>query len=305
LLALAPQCAAGPFVELDPLVRWFWYDHISEGMPVWHEPLTVQVSMIGPPLLGLFAAVRLWARSAQWLRRFWGDYALLLAGSIVAEIAVARSSAFACAFATVPLGWLVREWYRAAQQMRSPARRAAAVALIAVAVMPGLPVLALTAIGPGDARAQDRSDLPAQQVCDIPAAAPVLNDLPRATLFAPFDIAPMLLLDTHHRVVATGHHRAAQSLHDVIAAFLGSPDEARKLIAAHGAQYVVACQGLTEVNNYRFYAPHGFMAQLIEGRAPAWLQPIPLPPGTGLLVWKVQPDADQAGLNSSASPFMQ
>lgn len=305
MLALAPQCSAGPFAALDPLVRWFWYDHVYEGMPVWHLSIAVQASMIVPPLLGLIAALRLWARSSQWLRRFWGDYALLLAGSIALSIAVARSSSFACALAAVPLGWQVREWYRAVQRMRRPMRRVAATAGIAAAVMPSLPLLALTALSPARANAEARPDTLAQQVCDIPAAARALNRLPQATLFAPFDLGPVLLMDTHHRVVATAHHRAPQALHDVIAAFLGSPDEAHRLIAAHGARYVVACQGLIETNSYRQNAPRGFMAQLIDGQVPGWLQPIPLPPGTGLLVWKVQPDADQAGLNSSASPFMQ
>jgi hypothetical protein len=305
LLGLAPQCAAGPFAALDPLVRWFWYDHVYEGMPVWHQSLAVQASMIVPPLIGLFAALRLWGRSTQRLRRFWGDYALLLAGSIALAVMVARSSAFACAFAAVPLGWQVREWYRVVQHMRGPVRRVAAMAMIAAAVMPGLPLLALTALSPARARAQAHSDMPAQQVCDISAAAPALNRLPQATLFAPFDIGPVLLLDTHHRVVATAHHRAPQALHDVIAAFLGTPDQARGLIAAHGARYVLVCPGLVEVGNYRHFAPNGFMAQLTEGRAPGWLRPVPLPGNTGLMLWQVVPGAAQAGRNSSASPLMQ
>ena len=33
----APQCVGGAFGGLDPLVREYWYVHINEGLPIWHQ----------------------------------------------------------------------------------------------------------------------------------------------------------------------------------------------------------------------------------------------------------------------------
>ncbi|WP_374531711.1 hypothetical protein [Novosphingobium sp.] len=302
-LAMAPTCRTGPFATLDPLVREFWYDNVHEGKPVWLQKPPVLAQMILPPLIGLYAALKLWSRSRDWLRRFWFEYALLLAGSLLLAVFVARASAFACAFAAVPLGWQLREWHRRAQALRRPLPRVAAIAAMSFAVMPALPLLAANALAP--AKAASAAPLrAAQQVCDIPAAAPALNRLAPATLFAPIDIGPVLLANTHHSVVATAHHRAPQALHDVIAAFIADPAAARGYVARHGARYVVICAGLIEADNYRLAAPRGFMASLEDGQVPVWLRPVPLAGQSGLQVWEVLPP-DQAGTKASATPFMQ
>ena len=86
LLALAPECTRGPFAALDPLVRSYWYDNVHEGMPVWLQQPPGIAQMLVPPLLGLWSAMRLWQAGQGWLRRFWGEYALVLAGLIVLSV---------------------------------------------------------------------------------------------------------------------------------------------------------------------------------------------------------------------------
>ncbi len=287
ILALAPQCAGGPFVALDPLVRSFWYSNVHEGMPVWYQKPAVIAQMIGVPLAGLYGAVRLWLGAQGWLRRFWFDYAVLLAGTILLAVVVARSSAFACAIAAVPLAWQVREWHRRVRAFRRPLPRVAGLLAIAAVVMPGVPLIALgklTAVPVGNAAPMPS----AQLTCDIRAAAPALNALAPATVFAPIDIGPVLLAETHHRVIATAHHRAPQALHDVIAAFIAQPDAARAIVTRRGAGYVMICPGLIEAGNYQRAAPDGLMARLLAGRAPEWLRPVMLPGKTGLQLWEVE-----------------
>jgi len=301
MLWLAPACKAGPFATLDPLVHSFWYDNVHEGMPVWLQKPPVLAQMVVPPLLGLIGAAMLMLRSREWLRQFWLEYVLILAGTLILAVLVARASAFACAFAAVPLGWLLREWYRKAQRLRSPLARVGAVAAMVLAVMPGLPMLLLGGLFAGEAAASKSA--PPQLVCDIAGAAPALNRYSAATIFAPIDIGPVLIAQTHHRVVATAHHRAPQALHDVIAAFIADPEAARTYVEGHGARFVLICPGLIEVGNYRQAAPHGLMARLTENRAPAWLRPVALPRNSGLMLWEVAPA--QPGTKASASPFMQ
>ena len=285
LLSIAPQCSSGPFVMLDPLVQQFWYSNIREGMPVWQQDLPAMLRLIVPPLFGLYAAATLWQRSAGWLRRFWFEYLLIAAGALLLAMVVSRAAGFAAAVAAVPLGGLLREWHRKAQGIRRPARRLAVLAATALVVMPDLPLLLARAVDPARAAPVHT----AQFVCDIPAAAPALNRLAPATLFAPIDNGPMLLLTTPHKVVATAHHRAPRALHDVIAAFTADPAKAEALIRAHGARYVAICPGLAEAQIYRDATPNGLMAKLSAGQALAWLKPVPLPEASGLKLWEVVP----------------
>lgn len=285
LLALAPECGRGPFAALDPLVRTYWYANVHEGMPVWLQKPPAIAQMLVPPLLGLWAALRLHARSDGWLRRFWGEYALVLAGLIVLSVLVARSAAFSCAAGVVPLAWQVREWRRRIHRLRSPPSRVAGLLGIAALVMPGVPLLAVTKLITRSAA--PLADQGAQQVCDLSAAAPALRRLPAATVFTQIDLGPQLLAFTSHRVIATAHHRAPRAMHDLIAASIAAPDQARPVLARYSVRYVLVCPGLVEISKYRANAPRALVPQLADGRAPTWLKPLPLPAESGLRLWEV------------------
>ena len=285
LLALAPQCSSGPFVLLDPLVQKFWYANIREGMPVWHQDFSVALRLVIPPLAGLFAAIKLAQSQSGWLRRFWFEYALIMTGALLLGLVVSRAAGFSAALGVVPLGWLLREWHSRAKTMRPGPKRIALIVAAVLLVMPDLPLLAARALNP----AQPAPAQTAQFVCDIPAAAAALKALPTATLFAPIDNGPMLLVHTPHKVVATAHHRAPQALHDVIAAFTADPAEAEAIVRRRGARYLAICPGLAEAALYRTAAPNGLMARLSSGQVPNWLRSVAMPKASGLLVWEVLP----------------
>jgi hypothetical protein len=283
LVLLAPQCSSGPFVALDPLVQQFWYANVREGMPVWRQDLSVALRLVVPPLFGLFAAFRLWQKSAGWLRRFWFEYTLILAGALLLGLVVSRSTGFAAAIGSVPLAWMLRDWIRAAKAMRPGPKRIGVFAAAMLVVLPQIPLEAARALGPKDAGPAQS----AQYICDIESAATTLNALAPAPIFAPIDTGPMVLLHTQHKVVATAHHRAPQALHDVIAAFTADPAKAEAIVRGRGARYLAICPGLAEAAIYRGAAPHGLMAKLSAGQAPAWLKPVAMPKDSGLLVWEV------------------
>ncbi len=306
-LALAPQCLAGPFAELDPLVRDVWYVNVFEGMPVWKQNLPTLVQMVMPPLAGLLVVVLAWRHAHDLPRQLVGDFALLLGGALVIAVLVARFSGVAAALATVPLGYAIAEWLRRANTMKLTARLAI-LPLTVLALFPGIPVgLIQKALAPAAASASTGDEArPLGRGCSLPASLPTLQALSPATVFAPFDIGPSLLVHTRHKVIATGHHRASAAMRDVIGAYLADPAKAERIVRAHGASYVVACEDLIEARNYRVFAPKGLMAGLLAGQTPGWLEPVALPAAAGeLKVWKVRPVTAQPGRNSIASPFMQ
>lgn len=114
--------------------------------PIWSYRPDMIAQMMVPPLIGLIAALRLHIQSCAWLQRFWFEYSLLLFGALLVSIFDARASGLACAIAAVPLAWQLRRWLRLAQKMRGTVARVPAFSAMALAVMPGLPLIAIASL---------------------------------------------------------------------------------------------------------------------------------------------------------------
>jgi hypothetical protein len=282
----APQCAGGAFAGLDPLVDKYWYAHIAEGLPVWQQPISTMLGIVLPPAVGLFAALRLGSESRQWLRRFWLDYAVLIACALVVAVLVARAGAVAAALAAPPVGWQIASWCRALRRIEQPGKRVAALAALAMVLMPALPFTLVSIAAP--ARAAPQRAAPVVADCDLASAGPGLRRLGQAEMLAPLDVSSQVLYESRLTVFATGHHRGNLAMRDTIALFLGSSDAAHRTLVARGTQYVGLCPGLNEAGLYARAAPGGFAADLVNGRAPAWLMPVDVGSEGGLRVWKVR-----------------
>ena len=290
VLWASPQCASGGgFAELDPLVHDYWYIHVMEGMPVWLQSLDVALQYAVVPFIGLYAAISLAGRSRDWLRGFWRDYALVLAGAILVSLLVARAGAAACLIAAPPLAWQLNQWLRALRTMKSPLPRVAGLVAVACALMPTLPLTLAGLLIPAS-QAAPRASAAGQlkeSNCHIAASSGVLNSLEPGEAFVPLHAGPQVLAFSHHSVIATSHHRGNTAMKAVIEMAMAPADEARAMMAARGTQYVFVCPNLIEPRNYAYAAPQGFMADLIEDRAPEWLQPVEAAEGTTLKIWKV------------------
>ncbi|MEM6857029.1 MAG: hypothetical protein AAF559_04085 [Pseudomonadota bacterium] len=293
LLTMAPQCATGGgFAELDPLVHEHWFVKVKEGMPIWHQTFEVALQYAVTPLLGLVAAMNLAGRSRDWLRRFWGDYAIILGAAFVISILVARAGAVACLIAAPPLAWQINRWLKAIRKMDRPLPRIGALVALACALLPTLP-LSLSALAlPAQAsvaggQSAGKGSLKMSN-CRIEDSAEILNALAPGEVFAPLDISPKLLLVSNHTVIATSHHRGDAGMRVMIATALSSSAEASETLEARQTRYVALCPGLSEANNYAREAEDGFVADLQEGRMPEWLEPVPTAEGTSFKLWRVE-----------------
>lgn len=279
IAAINPQCLAGPFSSLDPLLGTLWYDRVAEGRPLFTMNGVLVTQWLVPPLMGLGAALVLWRRASDADRALWLDYALVLAGTVLLGVVVTRSMALAAAFAAVPVGWLVRDVAQNLTKRRGIGQWAMSLAVPVLAIMPALPaqfalsgVEALSAApAKATAGAQPKAGNAPLQAQDLAA----IGNLPRATIFATFDIGPTLLRTTHHSVVATGHHRGAVPMRDVMVAFIADPAAARHIVVRHKARYVILAPDLPEISNYREFAPRGLAVRLADGEIPDWLVPVP------------------------------
>ena len=285
----APQCTTGSFDMLDPVVRSIWYDNVQEGKPVLASdwPLAAQYAL--PPLIGLAAAIRLALHSEGEMRRWWLIYAAVMTGALAIGLAVARASSIPGVMAALPLGWQLSQWLAALRRPPNPLLRvaelAAAAAVIFVVLLPVVPVLAVEKLT-GARSASNQAAATPDGPCTIrPARAAIALEPPGGVL-APLDMGPDILINTDRAVLATGHHRGAKAMRVLIDAFSGSPEQAREIMRTRDLRYLAICPALQELDLYRSRAPDGFAAQLVAGRIPAWLEPMPMPASSGMRLWR-------------------
>jgi hypothetical protein len=143
----------------------------------------------------------------------------------------------------------------------------------------GFPLLAL-GLSPAGREAKAGVPCPVTAVSRWLAAEPGLN---REThrLLSFINFGPELLYRTRHEVVGTPNHRNGAGVLDTINA-LGRlpPEAARAVLERRGVDLVLVCRGTEEAVDYRTgNRGETLFAAMEQGRAPAWLQPIPLPPG--------------------------
>lgn len=291
IVAINPICLRGPFGNLDPLLMTSWYAHVAEGLPLFDAEPAKSIQWAVPCVIGMAAAA--WAawRTPKVERGVWLDYLALLAGSMVLGLAVIRSMSFVAALSIPPLAWYVRELGYEIGNAKAVWKKAGLLAALLLSIFPGLSIVVsqelvrhTDTIPGGNRRAADRF----AQLRINPEWALPLTRLPRGTIFAPLDIGPDLILATDHSVVATGHHRGAAAMHDVITAFIVDPPVARSIVARHKSRYLVLAPRLPEIANYRDLAPHGLAARLADGDVPDWLEPLPGPHDGSLKIFAVR-----------------
>jgi hypothetical protein len=291
----APQCVTGAFGGMDPFVKTHWLDNVREGRPVWENSLQSLFALIGVVPVGLWSSWCLLRRAemrAEQLR--WAEHALILLGATAVGLLVSRAMITAVALSIVPAAWQVSQWRQRAVAQASHLRRMGYNLVILLTVLPvvlvAVPTAALAAMGH---RSQERAkSLGTLSGCDFTTGLAPLNAMPVTDIFAAVDIGPNILQRTHQRVVATGHHRAAVAIGDVMHAFMAPPDQALAYVHKRHATLVVACTVAPELRIYRDYAPQGLAARLLAGKPPAWLQPVPVPvpPGgkpSNIAIWRV------------------
>jgi hypothetical protein len=285
----APQClGGGGYNQLDPLVTRFWLGNVGEAMALWTRPLVPAMTMVMPPLLGLASLAWLAWRGRPGLPPSLWSYWLVLAAATGVACVIVRAFAVATAFAAPVLGWALLAWVREARGEPRGGWRLGRWLVLVAALIPWLIQLALVW--------QVRSDRQrAQSACNLSSHAYELAALPPGTFLAPFDLGPELLTGTRHTILASGHHRAAGAMRDLLAAFLGSPDAARAIVGRRGIEYVAVCFDSPEVAPWLKAAPDGFLAHLARGDVPDWLTPIDIAGANAPKLWRVIASTGPAG----------
>ena len=281
-VGLAPQCLHGPFAEMDPRVKSFWFNHIQEVqilprmLTLAHLAALIAIAMT---TLGLAAVAFLVSR--QWRRPSTGT--LLVAACVV------------LATVTAYLTWRMQDYVfwigipvlgAAAGVLTERWLQGQMLPSLAAAVLVS-PALLGAAYGSVADRVAPRSRPPAAAGprCFSPSAFATLGKLPPGLVLAGPDMGPYVLALTRHTVVAAPYHRISKAILADHEAFNAPPNLAEARVRALGADYVVDCAPYP-----MFLDPGSFGVRLHHAPPPAWLETLS-EPGAVLAIYKVRPPA--------------
>jgi hypothetical protein len=148
---------------------------------------------------------------------------------------------------------------------------------------------AIVAVAAVTTSAADAKVRTAADDCRRPASIrDALSPLPKSLLMDPIDMGSDILADTGHSVLAAPYHRNNHGNGLMVRAMLAKPEEAKKIVESSGANYLVFCRSLPEIQDYAKGSGDGLAAALLDGRAPDWLSVVETTPASPLVVYKVQ-----------------
>ncbi len=123
--------------------------------------------------------------------------------------------------------------------------------------------------------------------CKGVKAFSALAALPDGLVASHIDFGAQALLTTNQKVLAAPYHRNQGNM-VAYSIFLAKPDEALQIIRQHGVDYLGLCTKSAETEIISRESPNGLMKQLVDKKYPDYLELVPAPTGSGIMVWKVK-----------------
>ncbi|TPN43030.1 MULTISPECIES: GtrA family protein [unclassified Mesorhizobium] len=289
MVFLFPQCLATPYAEIDPRLSQIWLGHIEEAQSiiqlVLDDPAMV-VTRFATPLVAI-VLMALHFSHGGWRRQDSLVGALLVVAVLVSAWEV-RGSTFSIALAVIPLCAWIAKWRQRAEA--SPSRnsvlRMAAAWLISVnAVWSGAAGAASGAFETGAAAKDAGSDA----LCHGKASFAALGRMPATTVLSISNLGSPILAFTGHRALASLYHRNVAGNVLALDALLGSAAEAKAILQSRHVGLVALCRGNPESRLFAATAPDGFLAGLMRGGVPGWLEPVAETRGAPLELYRVRP----------------
>lgn len=285
---LAPQCLGRP-EQVSPELYDSWLKNINEFKPLYTKDWQFILATLALPVAGVIGAIFATLR-ARGTPKFavWAPIALISLTSMLLLLWQTRMGA-AAQLTAVP-GATALIWIAVPALRRSTSVLARTIGVVvAFLLFSGLGVQIVLGQIPGNkptarGKAIDRAN---GRCPTMPAMRPIAA-LPATTIFTFVDLGPRLITITHHKAVAGPYHRNGDAILDVHHAFDGMPENAHAIIRRHGATLLMTCPNMSESTVYRARSPKGFYAQLAAGKTFDWLEPVPLPKGSPLLLWRVK-----------------
>jgi hypothetical protein len=270
--ALGP-CLGNPFAALDPLLQQYWYGYITEGLPVWRQPVSVAAMLVWTMVLVLAGWWQMRQEGVGEGGRCRDVLAMVAVIACLFSFWLMRAGILAQLLAIPFAAFLLAHWLPRARAVATALPRiGATLACFALAT----PMLASGATKPLDPlfatatmRAGSLAPVEPGQ-CDYRRLAAV----PAGHVLAPLDAGPQILGQSGHTIVMASYHRNQARMVDVITAFSGRLDEARDAVVRNRADYVVACAAEADFALYRTARTDNLANAMASREVPGWLEPV-------------------------------
>lgn len=278
LIYIAPQCMGGAFSQMDSLVYNYWYVNVSEGLPIWQQQPLPVIMISATPIIGIIALFMIIPKidpASRFNFNMMGFFILYAAGiSFFVFRTITVSAAFAIPLIAIILAKIFEKYRRAP----NPVKRIGWVILMLGIAAAG-PFFSKTAshIIPSDNQdsAADKDNVPIISCQSMKGLLPLKSLQTPSQILAPFNLSPLILLNSGHYVLASSHHRNEKAMHDQIAIMINSPQDALPMLQKRKIDYIVTCPKSVEWMNYKDKHPNSLAAKIIDDKVPQWMKIVP------------------------------
>lgn len=288
-LTFFPQCLAAPYADMNPKLREYWMDSITEAQPLLSVIRMMPVAAANAfPTAIIALAYLVWRIARKGLRTEDALVAAFLIPAMLVSYYQLRGANFALGFAIIPLAAMVADQRR--RLAADPSGVMANLSVIAAwlislnMIWALLTQMGLSLLQPGFTEAEEQKAAGNLASCVTSSDYEQLAAMPAARIVSITNLGSSILRYTGHHAYAGPYHRNVAGNLVAIDILSAEPDAAQAIANANNIDLVVVCRGNPESTNY---ADGTLQAELTLGRAPAWLTVTPETAGKALEVYRV------------------
>ncbi len=266
------KCAVAPMAELEPELYQHWWRYLLESAPITEqEPSCVAMLLVTIAIIAYGARLARQRADTPEARLGWTYLAILGLWAGLLSLVVMRVSISAQLLALPFAGIILKEMIPRARAVESRWKRIGATfACFVLATPTGASALGKFFDGKNAYTLVKHPKLNEDGPCEVDR----LRKIPAAKLFATVDRGPELLAHTEHSVITGGYHRNQKKMLEVMHAFSGPIVQARAIIEANNADYVMACTGSPDLAAYANAGQDNLADAIFAKSTPDWLEPV-------------------------------
>ena len=292
-LWIDPTCIHGPFAEVDPRIKPWWLNNVSEVLPItriWRAKPAEAMEMISSFGVATFCWVWLGFRKEFRLSLAWWLMGALLISAMVSGLLAVRMQNYAQWFAA-PLVAAA-----AADISRRYAKDAMLVTALAALVLS--PVVIATASAYSYNRimpAKPKKATPKDRCFNTASYRELAKIGPPGLVLSDIDLGPFIVAHTPHNSVAAPYHRLGRGIMATRGVLAGKADtEAEQRARALGVNYILGCRAHAINADRTGLKDDTLIKRLDTGKPPAWLERL-TSEKSPLEVYRVKPVASGRG----------
>jgi hypothetical protein len=284
--AFEPRCLKGPFGLVDQAIMPLWFDNVREV-----QSIVAMIRGVGADGVAQLAFPCVVIASA--ILTIWRGVRTPLAWAAIAALVVATLIAAGTIRMAMYVVWLGMPFVGVAVHALTERTSRPLLTRTGAAALASQPVVSLAVIWAAAAIAQPMAKPASAKAallwtldvsnCFRPDIYRPVAALPPGLIFGPLELGPSLLAFTPHSVIGAGYHRADKSILFEEEVMRGPTHVARERMRERGVAYVMTCADFPAYPN-----PQAFYNALLTQSAVPWLEPVPLPPGNVLRIWRVR-----------------